>query len=73
MKQFLRKRSVCERYQVNVRTLERMTADGRLPKPIYRGRTPFWDTDALDQSDRAAAVLPRPPRHAADSAVDASR
>jgi hypothetical protein len=59
-KKFLRKRAVAERYgDVNIRTVERMVEDGRLPPPIYRGRFPLWDEDALDASDRAAALLPR--------------
>jgi hypothetical protein len=43
-----------------------MKLDGRLPPPIYRGKFPLWDEDALDASDRAAALLLRPTRdHAA--------
>ena len=65
-KQFLRKQGVAERYGVHPRTVERMTEDGRLPQPIYHGKFPLWDTDALDASDRAAALLPRPTQeHAA--------
>lgn len=58
-KTFLRKRAVADRYSINPRTVERMTQDGRLPSPIYRGKFPLWDEDALDASDRAAAVLTR--------------
>jgi hypothetical protein len=57
---FLRRAQVAERYGVNVRTLERMCADGRLPKPHYRGRMPLWSEVELDSSDRAAAAAPRP-------------
>ena len=65
-KQFLRKQGVAERYGVHPRTVERMTEDGRLPQPIYHGKFPLWDTDALDAGDRAAALLPRPTQeHAA--------
>jgi predicted DNA-binding transcriptional regulator AlpA len=64
-KRFFRKRAVGERYGVNDRTVDRMAIDGRLPRPIYRGKFPLWDEDELDASDRAAA-LSRPPReHAA--------
>jgi predicted DNA-binding transcriptional regulator AlpA len=61
-KKFLRKRVVAERYGVNTRTIERMSIDGRLPPPIYIGKFPLWDEEALDASDRAAALLPRPMR-----------
>lgn len=63
-KQFLRKQTVAERYGVNARTVERMAADGRLPKPTYRGRFPLWDMDELDASDRAAALSQRPTKAA---------
>ena len=63
-KRFFRKRVVAERYGVNQRTVDRMSEDGRLPPPIYRGKFPLWDEDALDASDRAAALLPRPHRAA---------
>lgn len=59
-KRYLRKASVAERYDVDERTVDRMKDDGRLPKPIYRGRLPMWAEDELDKSDRAAAKLPRP-------------
>jgi predicted DNA-binding transcriptional regulator AlpA len=66
MKRFLRKKAVADRYGIHQRTVERMAMDGRLPKPIYRGKFPLWDTDALDESDRVAALLPRPTQeHAA--------
>ena len=59
-KQFLRKKSVANRYGVDERTVDRMANDGRLPKPKYRGkRLPLWDADELDVSDRAAALQPR--------------
>ena len=59
---FLRKRSVAERYGITIRTVERMTEDGRLPKPSFRGRIPLWSETQLDKSDRAAAMAPRPKR-----------
>jgi predicted DNA-binding transcriptional regulator AlpA len=58
-KKFLRKQSVAERYDVDARTVDRMKDDGRIPKPIYRGRLPMWDEAELDRSDRAAALQPR--------------
>lgn len=61
-KRYLRKQSVAQRYDVDERTVDRMKDDGRLPKPIYRGRLPMWAEDELDASDRAAAIQPRPPK-----------
>jgi predicted DNA-binding transcriptional regulator AlpA len=58
-KRFLRKHAVAERYDVDERTVDRMKDDGRLPKPIYRGRLPMWDEDELTKSDRAAALASR--------------
>jgi len=58
-KRFLRKQKVAERYGVDQRTVDRMKDDGRLPKPVYRGRLPLWDEDELTKSDRAAAVAAR--------------
>jgi predicted DNA-binding transcriptional regulator AlpA len=58
---FLRKAAVAERYSVTPRSVERMVADGRLPRPVYRSsRLPLWDEAALDASDRRAAARPRP-------------
>jgi hypothetical protein len=59
-KKYLRKKAVAERYSVDERTVDRMRVDGRLPPPMYRGKFPLWDEDALDASDRQAALLPRP-------------
>jgi predicted DNA-binding transcriptional regulator AlpA len=71
-KKFLCKRGVAERYGVNVRTVERMSKDGRLPRPIHRGRFPLWDEAELDASDRAAALLPRP-RNATSTGVEVDK
>jgi predicted DNA-binding transcriptional regulator AlpA len=59
-KKFLRKSAVAERYSCDERTIDRMKNDGRLPRPIYRGKFPLWDCEDLDASDRAAALAPRP-------------
>jgi predicted DNA-binding transcriptional regulator AlpA len=61
---FLRKKAVGERYGVTLRSVERMVDDGRLPSPVYRGRMPLWREADLDESDRAAALLPRPEKRA---------
>ena len=62
-KTYLRKRQVAERYQTTDRNVERMAADGRIPKPdFYNGRFPLWDAAALDASDRAATMRAQPKR-----------
>jgi hypothetical protein len=37
-----------------------MKLDGRIPPPIYKGRLPLWDLDALDACDRQATVSRAP-------------
>jgi len=60
---WLRRKSVAERYEVDERTVDRMREDGRLPKPMYRGRFPMFNEEELDASDRAARVRqPNPSR-----------
>jgi predicted site-specific integrase-resolvase len=58
-KQYLSKQIAAARYGINVRTLERWVKAGLLPRPIYFGRIPRWDCDALNKSDRAALVASR--------------
>jgi predicted site-specific integrase-resolvase len=55
-KTFVRRRRLAERYDVTPRTIDRWVRDGRLPAPIYRGRTPLWDVDELDAHDRQATI-----------------
>lgn len=58
-KRFLRRRAVAQRYGITPRSVDRWSADGRLPVPIYRGKIPLWDEAGLDESDRAAAEAHR--------------
>ena len=58
-KTFLRKQQVAARYNVNTRTIDRWSEDGRLPPPIYRGIVPLWDLSELDGQDHAAAAVAR--------------
>jgi predicted DNA-binding transcriptional regulator AlpA len=57
-KQFLRKSQVAQRYNVHERTIDRMSDDGRLPKPIHRGKFPLWDETALEAYERRAVIVP---------------
>jgi predicted DNA-binding transcriptional regulator AlpA len=59
-KQFLRKSQVSKRYNVHDRTTDRMAADGRIPKPIYRGKFPLWDETQLEEFERRAVIDPNP-------------
>jgi hypothetical protein len=51
---FLRKADLAGRYNVTERTVDRWALDGRLPRPIYRGKIPLWSEEAVDAHDRAA-------------------
>jgi predicted DNA-binding transcriptional regulator AlpA len=53
---FLRKRRVAQRYDSVPRTIDRWVKNGKLPTPIYHGKTPLWDQDELDAHDRKATV-----------------
>jgi predicted DNA-binding transcriptional regulator AlpA len=59
-KQFLRKSQVAQRYQVHERSIDRMAEDGRIPKPIHRGKFPLWDESKLEEFERRAVINPRP-------------
>jgi hypothetical protein len=56
---FLRKRQVAQRYSITPRSVERWSADGRLPAPTYRGTIPIWSVDKLDAYDRQAETIER--------------
>ena len=56
-KKYLRKKAVAERYSCSDRQVDRMSEDGRLPKPIYLqgSKFPLWAEHELDENDRQAA------------------
>ena len=65
-KKYLRKQGVADRYSVSVRSVERMSRDGRIDPPVYLpgSTTPLWDEEALDAGDRRATLgrlRPPPP------------
>ena len=62
MKQYLRKAGVAKRYGIDPRSVDRWLADGKIPKPIHKGRVPLWDVDALDACDRAATATTARPK-----------
>jgi hypothetical protein len=59
-RRWLRKRGVADRYSVDIRTVDRMADDGRIPPPEYLpgSRLPMWAEDKLDANDRRATALP---------------
>jgi predicted DNA-binding transcriptional regulator AlpA len=57
-KQFLRKSQVAKRYSVHERTIDRMADDGRIPRPIHRGKFPLWDETLLEEFERRAVINP---------------
>jgi predicted DNA-binding transcriptional regulator AlpA len=60
-RRYLRKQHVAERYGVNVRSVDRMKDDKRIPPPKYLpgSRIPIWAEDELDASDRRATLAPQ--------------
>jgi hypothetical protein len=62
-KQYLRKRAVATRYGVDVRSVDRMKNDQRIPPPKYlpNSRIPLWDVAELDAADRRATLVPHQP------------
>jgi predicted DNA-binding transcriptional regulator AlpA len=68
---FLRKNDVALRYGITVRSVERMTEDGRLPRPVYRGRFPLWHESELDEFDRTLLQRALAPRAKTEKAAAA--
>ena len=58
-KQFLRKSQVAARYSVHQRTVDRMAVDGRIPRPIHRGKFPLWAAEQLEEFERRAIINPQ--------------
>ncbi len=46
-------RSVCERYGIVSKTIDRWTETGILPQPMRINRYRYWDLAELDAFDRA--------------------
>jgi predicted DNA-binding transcriptional regulator AlpA len=57
-KQFLRKSQVAARYQIHERSVDRWAEDGRIPKPIHRGKFPLWEESKLEAFERRAVIEP---------------
>jgi hypothetical protein len=64
-----RRADLAARYQVDLRTVANMVADGRLPPPdFYLGRFPIWHFESIENNERAAAAR-RPAEQAKRSAA----
>jgi predicted DNA-binding transcriptional regulator AlpA len=59
-RRFLRKQHVAQRYGVDVRSIDRMALDGRIPKPRYLpgSRLPLWAEHELAAHERRATLTP---------------
>jgi predicted site-specific integrase-resolvase len=64
-KRRLRTRSLCERYDIVGRTVDRWVEQGILPPPMKINGRRFWDEDEIEQRERdgmrprkATAVAP---------------
>jgi predicted DNA-binding transcriptional regulator AlpA len=51
-------RAVAARYGVVVRTVDRWTESGILPKPKYICGRRYWDRDEVDERDRTREDMP---------------
>jgi hypothetical protein len=68
-KTFLRQPQLAKRYATSVRTIQRMRAEGRLPKPdLYLGPFPLWSDETLESFEREAVLRVPPSKSAADAA-----
>jgi predicted site-specific integrase-resolvase len=72
MSTFLRKRQVAARYNIVTRTVDRWSADGRLPVPLFRGKVPLWSLEELEAQDHAAAAVARASGKLKTTAADSS-
>jgi hypothetical protein len=60
IKQFLRRKDLAARYGVDLRTVERMLKDGRIPPCDYKNkRAPLWSPDSLERHERQTMRTPR--------------
>ena len=52
-KKYLRKKAVAVRYDVDIRTIDRMARDGRIPAPKYLhdSRWPIWEEAELEAAE----------------------
>jgi hypothetical protein len=55
-RKYLRRKDAADRYGVVVRTIDRWARTGIIPAPVYVGRLPLFDNDALDAADAAASA-----------------
>jgi predicted site-specific integrase-resolvase len=51
-KRRLQTRSLCERYDVCVKTIERWSAQGILPPPLVINKRKYWDEAEIEQRER---------------------
>jgi hypothetical protein len=57
MKTYYGRLDLAKRYKTTDRNIDLMWRAKKLPPPdMYRGRSPLWSDETLDEHDRAAAV-----------------
>lgn len=59
VKRYLRKADVAARYGLSERHIDRLTATGQLPKPIYISKFPMW-SEARSRAPEGCAMIRRP-------------
>jgi hypothetical protein len=63
MKTYNGRLDLAKRYKTTDRNVDILWRAGKLPPPdIYRGRSPLWSDETLDEHDRAAAIALRASR-----------
>ena len=63
MKTYNGRLDLASRYKTTDRNIDLLWRAGKLPPPdIYRGRSPLWSDETLDEHDRAAAIALRASR-----------
>ncbi len=57
MKTYNGRLDLARRYKTTDRNIDLLWRAGKLPPPdIYRGRSPLWSDETLDEHDRDAAI-----------------
>jgi hypothetical protein len=59
-KTFHRQPQLAKRYACDVRTIQRMRRDGRLPPPDLYIPFPLWSDETLEANERSAALRAPP-------------
>jgi hypothetical protein len=63
VKKALRQTGLAARYDITVRSIQRMRQDGRLPAPdFWLGAFPMWWEETIERNERARFLCAPPPK-----------